>query len=299
MVGAHLPDPGVLVAVQAAVLVGGVERQELPVVVGQAEPARVLLGREARVLEPDAEVAVPADVVVVVAGNRPRHRLLGVLDRPAVEEVRLVLALLARVVDVAEVDHVGLAAGAVIDHVGDLVGHVDRPGQARAPVAEDDQPRVVGQRGGVERRLGVERHAAVDAAMDHREHRLHPQRVAEDLELGDLELAPDAALAGGDRGGDVRDRGVGDDREHRFALATVVDELGLLDVGVGVLVDGRLEGGLEEAEQDVARHERVVLLGRRRLVALLDGELGVGGLDGPLLVGRGREVGRELLERLV
>ena len=115
-------DPRRLVAVQAGVLVGGVEPEELPVLVGEREAARAALGGEARVAE-RGEVVLPARVHVVVAVERVRGDVGPPRPhRPRPEEVVAVLVVLAAVVDVAEVDDVLLAPlrRGIVEHLRDL-----------------------------------------------------------------------------------------------------------------------------------------------------------------------------------
>jgi hypothetical protein len=172
-------------------------------------------------------------------------------DGPRIEEAIDVLLLLTGVIDVAEVDDVGVTAGrfGLGEHGADPVAHIERARQARAPVADEDQARRIGECGWCGG-LWVEWDSAVQGAVDHREHCLDPPRIAQDLVLRDLEAAPHAPAVGGERQRHVCDVLIGDVRLD--TAPAVIQQFSAMD-GEALSREG-VERALDDACNRTPRH---------------------------------------------
>jgi hypothetical protein len=116
----------------------------------------------------------------VITGERERaHVTVLGGDGPRIEEAINVLLPLTGVIDVAEVDDVGVTAGRVTlgEDRADPIAYIERARQARAPVADEDQARRIGECGWCGG-LRVKWDSAVQGAVDHGEHCLDPPRIA-------------------------------------------------------------------------------------------------------------------------
>src|SRR3954468_18432437 len=186
--GERLQRPLGLVALQTAILPGGVQTKQCPVIVLEAEVAFPLLALEPRVLEGVAVEGVAAGVHVVVAVEVPRGDaiLFARTHGPVLKEAVAVLILPARVIDVAEVDGVLFTPGGepLVQYLAHFLRDLAGAGDSRAPVAHDGEASPVAE---AHRRSGLVREgeAATEFADAHGDQGAHP------TDIGDRKLVED------------------------------------------------------------------------------------------------------------
>src|SRR3954469_4357079 len=292
----HPLGPGGLAAVQVVLVPGGVKPEDRPVIVAQGEVAGALLAGEAAVFQSVVEEGVPTRVHVVIAVEVPRGdaRRLARLHGPPGEEAVAVLVFPPRVVDVAEMDGVLLAAGrkAFFEDLSHLARHLARPGDPRAPVADNDEPGLVAEGDRIGRLLG-------EGALAPEFADPLGEQAAQPADVGHREFVEDPPVVLVPSRLPVREGDVG----HRHVLVAPPAVVGRRGLDLVSFPEVLLQGGLQVADRGVPAEEGEVVdrrrllppaFGRRRLESRL--AAGGGGL-GPQRRFRGLQRQGRVLRR--